>query len=107
MLKIIPKEEKFFDLFVMQAENTLEGARMLKDLFDNYTDLNIKLGRIKKTESHGDGLTHKIIEKLNTTFWKVPTNPAGVKQEDGVAKTILKRTDDDYNLTSRNINLWQ
>ena len=46
-------------------------------------------------------------EKLNTTFWKVPTNPAGVKQEDGVAKTILKRTDDDYNLTSRNINLWQ
>lgn len=46
-------------------------------------------------------------EKLTTTFWKVPTNPAGVKQEDGVAKTILRRTDDDYNLTSRNINLLQ
>ncbi len=68
MLRIIPKEEKFFDLFVMQAENTLEGAQLLKDLFADYTDFNIKLSRIKKVESHGDGLTHKIIEKLNTTF---------------------------------------
>lgn len=38
-------------------------------------------------------------EKLNTTFWKVPTNPAGVKQEDGVVKTILKISGEDYNLT--------
>ena len=46
-------------------------------------------------------------EKLNTTFWKVPTNPAGVKQEDGVVKTILKISGEDYNLTGRNFNLWQ
>ena len=46
-------------------------------------------------------------EKLKTSFWKVPVNPAGVKQEDGVVKTILKRTGEDYNLTSKIVNLWQ
>ena len=44
-------------------------------------------------------------EKLNTSFWKVPANPAGVKQEDGVLKTSLRRTGDDYTLLSRNIDL--
>ena len=67
-LRIIPKDEKFFDLFVEQAENTLVGAKQLKELLNEYTDFDYKSARIKKTESHGDELTHNILEKLNTTF---------------------------------------
>jgi len=67
-LRLIPREEKFFDLFVQQAENVLEGARQLKDLLENYTDLEQKRMLIEKTESNGDEIAHRIIEKLNTTF---------------------------------------
>lgn len=67
-LRLIPREEKFFDMFVQQAENVLEGARQLKDLLENYTDLDQKRMLIEKTESHGDEIAHNILEKLNTTF---------------------------------------
>lgn len=67
-LKIIPREEKFFELFVQQAENVLEGARQLKDLLEDYSNVDQKRMLIEKTESHGDEIAHTIIEKLNTTF---------------------------------------
>ena len=67
-LRIIPREEKFFEMFVQQAENALEGAKQLKDLLENYTDVDQKRLLIEKTESHGDEIAHKILEKLNTTF---------------------------------------
>lgn len=67
-LRLIPREEKFFDLFNQQAENVLEGARQLKNLLENYTDLKQKRMLIEKAESHGDEICHRIIEKLNTTF---------------------------------------
>lgn len=67
-LRLIPKEEKFFALFAQQAENVLEGAKLLKNLLDDYTDLEHKLLLIEKTESHGDEIAHRILEKLNTTF---------------------------------------
>ena len=67
-LRLMPREEKFFDLFNQQAENVLEGARLLKDLLENYTDLEQKRMLVEKVESHGDEICHRIIEKLNTTF---------------------------------------
>lgn len=67
-LRLIPREEKFFDLFVQQAENVVEGAHQLKDLLEIYTDLDQKRMLIEKTESHGDEIAHTILEKLNSTF---------------------------------------
>ncbi len=67
-LRLIPREEKFFDMFVQQAENVLVGAQQLKDLLEDYTDLDQKRMLIEKTESHGDEIGHNILEKLNTTF---------------------------------------
>ena len=67
-LRLIPREEKFFDLFKAQAANVVEGAQALKNLLEDYTDIDQKRMKIEKIESHGDEITHKIIEKLNTTF---------------------------------------
>lgn len=67
-LRLIPREEKFFELFAQQADNALEGAKQLKDLLENYTEVDQKRLMIEKTESHGDEIAHKILEKLNTTF---------------------------------------
>lgn len=41
-LRLIPREEKFFDMFVQQAENVLVGAKQLQDLLENYVDLDQK-----------------------------------------------------------------
>lgn len=67
-LRLIPREEAFFDFFNSQSANVVEGARLLKALLEDYTDVDHKRMMIEKIESHGDEITHKIIEKLNTTF---------------------------------------
>ena len=67
-LRLIPREEKFFEMFVQQAENVLDGARQLKALLEDYTDLDQKRLLIEKTENNGDEIAHSILEKLNTTF---------------------------------------
>jgi predicted phosphate transport protein (TIGR00153 family) len=66
--RFIPKEEKFFDLFKDSAKNVLVGAEALKDLVNNYQDVETKVKRIKDIEHRGDVITHEIINKLNKTF---------------------------------------
>lgn len=70
---LVPKEEKFFDMLTEQSENTLEGAKELKNFVHNYTKFERSERKsmaqtIKNIEHKGDEITHKIIEKLNKTF---------------------------------------
>ena len=67
-LRLIPREEKFFDLFRQQAANVVEGARLIRGFLEDYTDLDQKRLKIEMVESAGDEIAHRIIEKLNTTF---------------------------------------
>jgi predicted phosphate transport protein (TIGR00153 family) len=68
MFGLIPKEEKFFQLFKQMTENTIEGAKALKDMLDNFDNPAASQRRIKDIEHNGDSLTHEIIQKLNKTF---------------------------------------
>lgn len=68
MLKIIPREETFFDLFEASAQVVLTSARYLRDLVENYCEVEPKIQRIRETEHQGDLLTHEIMRKLNLTF---------------------------------------
>jgi predicted phosphate transport protein (TIGR00153 family) len=66
--RLIPKEGKFFDLLEASAKNVLEGAIALKDLVEDYTNVEEKVRKIENIEHHGDTLIHEIIDKLNKTF---------------------------------------
>jgi len=66
--RFIPKEEKFFDMFSASARNVLEGAKALKDLVYNYTDVERKVLNIEQIEHQGDNVFHEIMDKLNKTF---------------------------------------
>ena len=66
--RMIPKEEKFFDLFRTSAKNLLLGAEALKDLVYDYTNIEEKVRKIKQIEHEGDLIYHEIIDKLNKTF---------------------------------------
>jgi len=67
-LRLIPQDDRFFDLFNRGAENTLEGARLLHDLLHNYVDVDRKARRLKDIEHTGDEITHEVFGALHRTF---------------------------------------
>ncbi len=68
VLRLLPREESFFDLFNQDAQNILAAARMLKEFLDDYRDAEQRAEAIKALEDKGDDLTHTIIDRLNRTF---------------------------------------
>ncbi len=68
MFGLIPKEEKFFVLFKDAARNIVEGARLLKEMVDEFSDPVASQKQIKQVEHEGDTLTHDIVRKLNKSF---------------------------------------
>ena len=67
-LRLIPREESFFDLFEELARKVQQGADALLELLKNYTDLDRKAGRVLDIEHEGDELTHEVMRRLNTSF---------------------------------------
>ncbi|MDQ3962975.1 MAG: DUF47 domain-containing protein [Actinomycetota bacterium] len=67
-LRLIPREESFFDLFEEMARKVQQGADELHGLLSEYSDLDRKAGRVVDIEHEGDELTHEVMRRLNTTF---------------------------------------
>ena len=68
MIRFIPRETRFFELFEEMAKNVTTGARQLRDLFQNYTDVANVVQQIKATEHKGDNIAHAVFIKLNSSF---------------------------------------
>jgi len=68
VFRLLPREEKFFDLFEQQADHIVSASRLLEELTLDYPDAKAKVEHIKDIEHTGDTLTHEIVRRLNTTF---------------------------------------
>ena len=68
MIRLLPQETKFFDLFEAQVAKVLEAARALEDMVRHYEQVQEKARHIKVLETQSDHITHDIIDKLNRTF---------------------------------------
>jgi hypothetical protein len=68
MVRLIPRETKFFDMFTEMALNLIEGARLMKSLLENYQDVPAQVAKLKDIEHRGDDMTHTLLTKLNSTF---------------------------------------
>jgi uncharacterized protein len=68
MVRLVPRETKFFQMFSEVAENVTEGARLMKALLEDYHDVPNRVGKLKEIEHRGDDMTHAILTKLNQTF---------------------------------------
>jgi uncharacterized protein len=68
MFGLIPKNEKFFDLFRDMAANITQGANLFKEMLDDFSDPVTSQKKIKEIEHKGDSLTHDIVRKLNKSF---------------------------------------
>src|SRR5262249_43501677 len=68
-MKLLPREEKFFALFLKQVENICEASRlMLEGAKAGNSQLAKASEQIKALETKGDEITHDIFTALNKTF---------------------------------------
>jgi len=66
--RVLPREDTFFDKFIVLAVNIDTGAKALVDMLDNYKDAAIQAENIKTIEHRGDNITHDLMTQLNQTF---------------------------------------
>jgi hypothetical protein len=67
-IPFIPREEKFFELFVEDAQNVLAGARLLEEFFRSYDQRERIASQLRDLERTGDTLSHDIGNRLEKTF---------------------------------------
>ena len=65
---LIPKDEKFYDLFEELADKIVEGGKMFTDILNNYEQSEAKIAKLKEIEHEADIITHQTYEKMHKTF---------------------------------------
>ena len=68
LTRFMPKSDDFFSDFEAQAATVVEGAKLLKGLLDDFTDVSAKCQAIKDVEHRADDITHRAFERLHTQF---------------------------------------
>jgi len=68
MIRLIPRETKFFDLFAELSTRLNEGAQLLRSILAEPYDLEKRVAMMQDIEHQGDKATHAINIKLNQTF---------------------------------------
>jgi predicted phosphate transport protein (TIGR00153 family) len=66
--RLMPRSDDFFSDFESQAATVVEGAKLLKALLDDFTDVARKCQEIKDVEHRGDDITHRAFSRLHTQF---------------------------------------
>jgi predicted phosphate transport protein (TIGR00153 family) len=67
-MRLIPREEKFFDLFEELADKIEEGGKLFMDMLEHYDTAERKIVKLKELEHEADVITHRTYEKMHTTF---------------------------------------
>jgi predicted phosphate transport protein (TIGR00153 family) len=68
MVRLIPRDEKFQDLFDEDAENMLKAARQLEDMITNYDRLEERVAEIRTLEHRGDEIDTEVQVRLDRAF---------------------------------------
>ncbi len=68
MFRLLPREEKYFDLFNRVAQQLNICAQLQQKLFDDFDNRVEYANQIKDIEHICDELTHDIVKRLNKTF---------------------------------------
>lgn len=68
MVRLIPKDEAFQEIFIKDGENLLEAARALNGLFSEFDRLDERVGAIQALEHQGDEIDIEIAARLERSF---------------------------------------
>ena len=67
-MRILPRDEKFYELFTELSKRLTASATLLCEMFSRPAELDAKVGKIKELEHQADKLTHDIIDRIDRTF---------------------------------------
>ena len=67
-MRILPRDEKFYDMFTALATRLTASATLLHEMFKSPSELDAKVLKIKGLEHEADNLTHDIIDRIDRTF---------------------------------------
>ncbi len=68
-MRLLPRDEKFFDLFTAVAKLNVDAAKLLQDLLKAGTDQRRPIvDSIKRLEHQADQITHDVVGRLDRTF---------------------------------------
>ena len=68
MVRLIPRDEKFLDAFIDDAENLLAAARALEAMLTSYDRLDERIAEIQTLEKRGDEIDRDIASRLERSF---------------------------------------
>ena len=66
--RLLPKDVRFFDLFVADGENLQAAAAQLHEMVSSYTDLDRHVEEIQRLEKEGDRIDREITQRLEDAF---------------------------------------
>ena len=66
--RLLPKDVKFFDLFVEDGENLQAAAVALRDMLDHFDDLDRRIAEIQALEKRGDEIDRELNQRLEDAF---------------------------------------
>ena len=93
--RLAPNTTEFFVLFSQAASNMRATVLALRDLVEDFTDLEVKHERVKACERKGDELTRSIKNNLDTTF----VTPFDREDIHALAEGMDNVVDDIYHLS--------
>ena len=67
-MAMIPRDEKFYELFLEQADCVHDASKKLVSLLEEFEDVQKRVTEIEFLEHRGDQLTHTVMMRLNKTF---------------------------------------
>jgi predicted phosphate transport protein (TIGR00153 family) len=67
-LRLTPKDSAFYDMLAQAGENVADAAHVLEGLLDPNANREALARDLREREHVGDGLTHRIMRQLNTSF---------------------------------------
>ena len=67
-MRLLPREESFFDDFEKHALKTVEGCRAFVDMAEGKVSAAEACPKIKTIESDCDHITHHVVERLHKVF---------------------------------------
>ncbi len=65
---LLPREERFFDLFAQHSVTLVQGARALQDMLKGGDDTVVHCQRINQFESEADNITREVLTAVRRTF---------------------------------------
>jgi uncharacterized protein Yka (UPF0111/DUF47 family) len=68
MFKLIPTDEKFFEMFEQTAEIFHKGTLLLKEMAGDFSLLKENASKLERLEHDADAVTHEVLVRLDKCF---------------------------------------